>query len=142
MTLLFHHIQQLSRTVNQYLNEGLVQEDIYMSHWAVIYQLGENGRMTQAELKERLNIEAPPLSRTIKKLIKLGYVEKWASDDRRTNDLQLSAEGKENYPRWKSLIQEQENGLLTLFDEDQLMEFEERIHHFSQTIKTRGKNVE
>ncbi|QAS53198.1 MarR family transcriptional regulator [Halobacillus litoralis] len=113
LTLLFHRIQQLSRDLNKYLNESLEEEDIYMSHWAVLFQLESNdGCMTQAELKERLNIEAPPLSRVIQKLVKLGYIEKNKSKDQRTNDITITRKGEERYPFWRKAIGEAEERLL------------------------------
>ncbi|MGR9048370.1 MarR family winged helix-turn-helix transcriptional regulator [Halobacillus faecis] len=136
MSLLFHHIQQLSRNVNQFLNEGLQDEDIYMSHWAVLFQLhSHGGSMTQAELKDRLNIEAPPLSRVIAKLETLGYIEKNKSTDQRTNDITLSKAGRERYPMWRQAIQNTEASLLERLGERRESVLEEHVLTLSRLIE-------
>ncbi|ARI75945.1 MarR family winged helix-turn-helix transcriptional regulator [Halobacillus mangrovi] len=111
MSLTFYHIQQLSRELGQYLNQAFAGEDISLSHWSVIFQLHYHGAMTQTELKNRLNIEAPPLSRTLRKLEDLGYIEKHSSTDKRTNDIHLSEKGQIRYPVWEKAIKEAEDRL-------------------------------
>ncbi|MFQ3545243.1 MarR family transcriptional regulator [Halobacillus rhizosphaerae] len=136
--MLFHRIQQLSRDVNQYLNHALKDEDIYMSHWAVIFQLKQFGPMTQTELKERLNIEAPPLSRTLKRLEEMEYVQKWTSQDHRTNDLQLSAKGESYYPGWEKKIKSAENRVLSQLGEQGEAELEQKLIAISSMMNGKG----
>ncbi|WP_082232536.1 MarR family winged helix-turn-helix transcriptional regulator [Halobacillus massiliensis] len=138
MSLVFHHIQQLSRDVNQYLNRALKDEPIYMSHWAVIYQLHEQEPLTQTELKERLNIEAPPLSRTIKRLEELKYIRKTSSSDKRRNELFLTSEGKANFPRWQQAIQSAEDGLIEKFGESSKQELDHLVMSLTTIIRTQG----
>ncbi|RDY66653.1 MarR family winged helix-turn-helix transcriptional regulator [Halobacillus sp. SY10] len=142
MSLIFHHIQQLSRNVNQFLNEGLQGEDIYMSHWAVLFQLhSHGGSMTQAELKNRLNIEAPPLSRVIAKLETQGYVQKNKSSDQRTNDITLTKAGKDRYPVWEQAIQKAETRLLERYGERRETVLEEHVLSLSRLIEEeRGRD--
>ncbi|ELK47420.1 UNVERIFIED_CONTAM: MarR family transcriptional regulator [Halobacillus marinus] len=142
MSLIFHHIQQLSRNVNQYLNEALKEEEIYMSHWAVLFQLYSNGGvMTQSVLRERLNIEAPPLSRVIVKLESLGYVSKGPSEDQRTNDITLTEAGTKAFPRWQQAIQDSEERLLKELGADNERDLESLIKHLSDIIsKERRKS--
>ncbi|MFG6147205.1 MarR family winged helix-turn-helix transcriptional regulator [Halobacillus sp. B23F22_1] len=135
MSLVFHHILQLSREVNYYLNEALKDEEIFMSHWAVIFQLHEHGLMTQTELKERLNVEAPPLSRTISRLLDLGFIEKYASSDKRTNNIKLSSSGEFHYERWKALIKEAEEVLLQELGEQRKKELDEHVKTLSNVLR-------
>lgn len=137
MTLLFHHIQQLSRNVNQYLNDALKDEEIYMSHWAVLFQLhSTGGSMTQTALKERLNIEAPPLSRVIRKLESFGYVSKSKSEDQRTNDITLTKKGRDRYPVWKHAIGEAEKHLLDQLGSEREKVLERHVKELSGMIET------
>nr|WP_256521946.1 winged helix DNA-binding protein [Halobacillus sp. A5] len=105
-----------------------------MSHWAVIFQLHENGQLTQKQLKDKLNIEAPPLSRTITRLEELGYVEKFTSADKRTNNIKLTAAGESNYPRWQSSIQKAEAILLNQLGEQRKNELDAHIQTLSSVI--------
>ncbi|CDQ18713.1 DNA-binding transcriptional regulator, MarR family [Halobacillus karajensis] len=141
MSLVFHHVQQLSRNLNQYLNEALEGEDIFMSHWAILFKIHSNeGCLTQAELKERLNIEAPPLSRAIAKLESLGYIEKYKSEDQRTNDIRMTEAGLKRYPYWQKAIQQAEERLLSRFGEDREEELESHVLTLSRMIaEERGK---
>ncbi|WP_173918455.1 MarR family winged helix-turn-helix transcriptional regulator [Halobacillus sp. Marseille-Q1614] len=137
MSLVFHHLQQLARSVNQYLNQALKDEDIYMSHWAVIFQLHQYDQLTQKELKEKLNIEGPPLSRTIKRLEELGYVSKKSHEDKRTHALMLTEKGKSSYSRWEAAIQTAENELIQKFGEENKQELDCYIRKFSSVVSGR-----
>lgn len=106
-----------------------------MSHWAVLFQVYSNGGcMTQAELKERLNIEAPPLSRVITKLETLGYIRKYKSEDQRTNDISLTARGEERYPYWQRSIQKAEARLIEKLGEDREKQLETHVLALSQLV--------
>lgn len=137
-SLVFHHIQQLSRDVNQYLNEALKDENISMSHWSVIFQLHINEQMTQSELKAQLNIEAPPLSRTLTRLEELGYVHKFSSIDKRTNNIVLTSKGEANYTRWQRAIQQAEDRLIEEFGSDRKQELDQLTLLLSSIIRKQG----
>ncbi|SFK40099.1 DNA-binding transcriptional regulator, MarR family [Halobacillus dabanensis] len=142
MSLLFHHIQQLSREINQYLNTALEGEEIFMSHWAVLFQVSSNGGcITQAELKERLNIEAPPLSRVIAKLETLGYIQKYKSEDQRTNDISLTTRGKERYPHWQQSIQKAEARLIERLGKDREKKLESDVINLSQLVSEERRRL-
>ncbi|WP_255408397.1 MarR family winged helix-turn-helix transcriptional regulator [Halobacillus sp. Marseille-P3879] len=95
----------------------------------------ENGQLTQTQLKDRLNIEAPPLSRTVARLEELGYIEKYVSEDKRTNNIKLSEEGEANYPKWQALIQTAENSLLQELGEKRKTELDDHVLTLSAVIR-------
>jgi MarR family transcriptional regulator for hemolysin len=139
VSLTFYHVQQLSRDLSQYLNQSLADEDISMSHWAVIFQLHHHGAMTQTDLKNRLNIEAPPLSRTLRKLEQLGYIHKHSSTDKRTNDISLSEKGEKRFPIWQEKIKEAENRLRSGLGEEGEQILDRQVRELTRIIhKERG----
>ncbi|MDP4155511.1 MAG: MarR family transcriptional regulator, partial [Bacillota bacterium] len=71
---LFHTLHQLSRQLMNRLNDELKKHGLYHAQWSVIFTLKNKGSLTQKQLCEYLSIEAPPLTRTIQRLVKLDYV--------------------------------------------------------------------
>jgi DNA-binding MarR family transcriptional regulator len=70
----------------------------------VLQEIAEHEGTTQAGLGERLCLDAPAISRTVKNLVDDGLVRRKAMDDRRSASLQISAAGR----RELSALQEQQ----------------------------------
>jgi MarR family transcriptional regulator, transcriptional regulator for hemolysin len=103
--MLFHAVHQLSRRLTRYLNEALEPFGLYNAQWSVLYILKEKGSLTQRELCEYLAVEAPPMTRTIQRLLKQGWVQQIpASDDKRKKLISLSNEALEKYPVWEKAV--------------------------------------
>ncbi|WP_210367311.1 MarR family transcriptional regulator [Bacillus sp. REN3] len=101
---LFHGIRRLSRILAKRLNEALEPYGIYSSQWSVLFVLKEKGSMTQKELASYLEIEAPPLTRTLQKLHALGYIEQRAGADKRTKHIVLTERALESYPELEKAV--------------------------------------
>ncbi|HWO97699.1 MAG TPA: MarR family transcriptional regulator [Bacillus sp. (in: firmicutes)] len=101
---LFHSIHQLSRQLTKHINEVLQPLGLYSAQWSVIYVLKTRGSLTQTELCEYLAVEAPPMTRTIQRLVKQGYVRKISGEDKRTKLIQLTDEALAEYPKWEKAI--------------------------------------
>jgi len=114
---LFHTLHQLSRHLTNKLNEALKPLGIYSAQWAVIFVLKKRGSLTQKELCDNLFVEAPPMTRTIQRLVKQGYVRQVPGKDKREKHVQLTDEALKEYPRWESVVTELNQGLLKQFPE-------------------------
>lgn len=101
---LFHSIHQLSRNLTKRVNAALEPYGIYSSQWSVLFVLKEKGSMTQKELCNYLAIEAPPMTRTIQKLQKLGYIEQMEGEDKRKKYIALTSKALNNYPTWEQAV--------------------------------------
>ncbi|WHY76656.1 MarR family transcriptional regulator [Neobacillus sp. WH10] len=114
---LFHTLHQLSRLLTNKLNEALKPLGLYSAQWAVIFTLKKRGSLTQTELCDYLFVEAPPMTRTIQRLVKQGYVKQVPGKDKREKHVQLTDEAINEYPRWVRVVNEVNQGLLNNFPE-------------------------
>lgn len=101
---LFHSIHQLSRNLTKRVNAALEPYEIYSSQWSVLFVLKEKGSMTQKELCQYLAVEAPPMTRTIQKLQKLGLIEQIEGEDRRKKYIGLTEKAITSYPVWEQAV--------------------------------------
>src|SRR4051794_2767391 len=101
---LFHTLHQLSRHLTNTLNEALKPLGLYGSQWSVIYVLKTKGSLTQKELCDYLFVEAPPMTRTIQRLVKQGYVSQVQGKDKREKHVQLTDIALQEYPKWEQIV--------------------------------------
>jgi len=101
---LFHTLHQLSRHLTNKLNEALKPLGLYSAQWAVIYVLKNKGSLTQKELCDYLFVEAPPMTRTIQRLVKQGYVTQVPGKDKREKHVQLTELANQEYSNWEHIV--------------------------------------
>jgi MarR family transcriptional regulator, transcriptional regulator for hemolysin len=102
---LFHAIHQLSRRLTKHLNEVLEPYGLYNAQWSVLFVLREKGTLTQKELCEYLAVEAPPMTRTIQRLLKQGLIEQISSEeDKRKKFISLTDLAKAHFPIWEKAV--------------------------------------
>ncbi|MGF2614828.1 MarR family transcriptional regulator [Rossellomorea vietnamensis] len=111
--MLFHSVNQLSRRLTKHLNEALEPYGLYSAQWSVLYVLRERGTLTQKELSEYLSVEAPPMTRTIQRLLKQGFIQQKSSDeDKRKKYIMLSQEAEAEFPVWEKAVLEKNEELI------------------------------
>ena len=101
---LFHTLHQLSRHLTNKLNEALKPLGLYSAQWAVIYVLKNKGSLSQKELCDYLFVEAPPMTRTIQRLVKQGYVTQVPGKDKREKHVQLTELANQEYSNWEHIV--------------------------------------
>jgi len=101
---LFHTLHQLSRHLTNRLNEALKPSGLYSAQWSVIYVLKNKGSLTQKEICDYLFVEAPPMTRTIQRLVKQGYVTQVPGKDKREKFVQLTDLANQEYPKWEQIV--------------------------------------
>ena len=90
----FRSYVRLYRPVVNRLNKLLLHYDLYNAQWTVLSLLSREGEMTSAEIAERQMIEKPSVTKVVKRLHKIGYVDVTQGQDKREKRLKLSNEGK------------------------------------------------
>jgi len=114
---LFHTLHQLSRHLTNTLNDALKPLGLYGSQWSVIFVLKSKGSLTQKELCEYLFVEAPPMTRTIQRLVKQGYVLQVPGKDKREKLIQLTDVALKIFPEWEKTVVETNHSLMKHFSE-------------------------
>ena len=118
--LLFHEIHQKSRLSIKEVNEALREFDLYSSQWSILFCLKQFGSMTQKEIWQYLNVEAPTVTRTIVRLEESGWVVRCEGKDKRERIVQLSSFAEQKVPEIENRIRQTEERLGSdLSDEEQ-----------------------
>ncbi|MEY2192782.1 MarR family winged helix-turn-helix transcriptional regulator [Neobacillus sp. BF23-41] len=114
---LFHTLHQLSRHLTNTLNEALKPLGLYGSQWSVIFVLKTKVSLSQKELCDYLFVEAPPMTRTIQRLVKQGYVRQVPGKDKREKLIQLTDVALKMFPEWERRVFETNQSILKHFPE-------------------------
>jgi len=139
--VLFHSVHQLSRVLAKHLNDALEPFGLYNAQWAVLFVLKENGTLTQKELCQYLAVEAPPMTRTIQRLYKQGYIEQQTGQDRRKKFIQLTQKAQEEYPKWEKAVMEANKKLLGPIPENTQEELTAVITNWLTEIKLENSKL-
>ncbi|WP_449539247.1 MarR family winged helix-turn-helix transcriptional regulator [Ferdinandcohnia sp. Marseille-Q9671] len=132
---LFHAVHQLSRQLIKHVNETLEPFGLYSAQWSVLFVLKTKGTLTQSELCEYLTVEAPPMTRNIQKLVKLGYVNQVQGADKRAKHIELTEKALEEYPKWEQAMVEMNRKLLISFPQESQEQLNELLKHWFHQIK-------
>ncbi len=132
---LFHGVHQLSRELSKHLNEALEPFGLYSAQWAVLFVLKEKGTLTQSDLCQYLAVEAPPMTRTIQRLLKQEYIVQKQGEDKRKKFIQLSTKALEEYPKWEAAVNKSNQALLASFPEDSQEELQRLVTEWLGHIK-------
>ncbi|MEM1496225.1 MarR family transcriptional regulator [Bacillus velezensis] len=114
---LIHQINQCARLITKKANERLEPFGLYSSQWSILYCLKTIGSMTQKEIWSYLNVEAPTVTRTIKRLEENGWIQREQGEDKREKLVVLTKEAELKYD---SINQE-----MLKFEEDMLADFQD-----------------
>ncbi|MFS0862449.1 MarR family winged helix-turn-helix transcriptional regulator [Fredinandcohnia sp. 179-A 10B2 NHS] len=132
---LFHAVHQLSRQLTKHVNETLEPFGLFSAQWSVLYVLKTKGTLTQSELCEYLSVEKPPMTRTIQKLVNLGYVQQITGEDKRRKNIELTEKTLTEYPNWERAMQRMNEKLLEHFPKESQEQLTELLKEWSTQIK-------
>lgn len=139
---LFHSIHQLSRQLTKHNNEVLRPFGLFSAQWSVLFVLKTKGNLTQSELCEYLSVEAPPMTRTIQRLVKQGYVEQIPGEDKRKKSIQLSNKALDHFPLWEEKVLEMNDSLLRDLHEDSQDQLYNLTSEWMKQLTAGGKKNE
>lgn len=116
---LIHLLNQTVRRINQKLNEALQPYGLYHSQWSILYCIHKFGTLTQKEIAEYLNVEAPTITRTVKKLMDNGWIVREKGQDKRANQIYLTAKSKKEMDNISQSITIVHDEVLASFADEQ-----------------------
>ena len=94
---LFHQLILTYRPFETQLNEQLAKHNLHRTEWSVLYYLITSESMTLVEMAKLLSVEKPNITRTMKSLVELGYVESKQGQDKREKHMTVTAKGIKIY---------------------------------------------
>ena len=118
-SLLFHEIHQKSRLSIKEVNEALKTFNLYSSQWSILFCLKKFGSMTQKEIWQYLNVEAPTITRTVARLEESGWIERKEGTDKRERIVYLSERAEKMVPKIEKRILEVEENLVSPLAEEE-----------------------
>ncbi|MBS4195416.1 MarR family winged helix-turn-helix transcriptional regulator [Lederbergia citri] len=124
MNPIFHEIFQKTRYLSKELNHTLKEYDLYAAQWSVLYVVHENEEMTLTQIWKYLNVEAPTISRTVQRLIELGWLTEKFGEDRREKMVRLSEDAEKKFKTIEESVINFENQFLqelSLEEQNQLV---------------------
>ncbi|EIM07261.1 putative HTH-type transcriptional regulator ywoH [Planococcus antarcticus DSM 14505] len=139
--LLFHEIHQKSRLSIKEVNETLKEFKLYSSQWSILFCLKQFGSMTQKEIWQYLNVEAPTVTRTIVRLEESGWILRREGKDKRERIVQLSLFAEQKIPEIENRILQTEERLVSHLsdkEQNQLLALLKKIGRMSSEEKDIG----
>ncbi len=136
--LLFHEIHQKSRLAIKEVNEVLKEYELYSAQWSILFCLKQFGPMTQKEIWQYLNVEAPTVTRTLAKLEESGWAERKEGADKRQRIVCLTPKAESKVAEIEGRVTGLENEMLfglTRDEEQQLMGLLKKIKAQASTEK-------
>jgi MarR family transcriptional regulator for hemolysin len=120
-----HVVNQLARKFKKKLDEQITPLGLYSSQWTIIYYLAEKRKekVTQVEISQYLNVEAPTITRTLARLEEEGWIHREAGKDRRERFVRLTQEAKEQYQDWLEVTNTMEKKVIAGISEEELKTF-------------------
>lgn len=136
--LLFHEIHQKSRLAIKEVNEVLKEYELYSAQWSILFCLKQFGPMTQKEIWQYLNVEAPTVTRTLSKLEESGWAERNEGADKRQRIVCLTAKAESRVAEIEERVTMLEDGMLSGLSQNekqQLMGLLKKIQSADRTEK-------
>jgi MarR family transcriptional regulator for hemolysin len=118
--LVFHELHQKARLSIKVVNEALKEYGLYSAQWSILYSLKKFGAMTQTEIWQYLNVEAPTVTRTLVKLEHRKLITRNEGKDKRERIVQLTEEALTLIPKIEERIAEVELQLLLSLSIDEV----------------------
>ncbi len=133
---LFHSLHQLSRQLIKAKNDVLQPFGLYSAQWSVLYVLKTQGTLSQKELCDYLSVEAPPMTRTIQRLVKQGYVRQISGKDKRTKEIELTETALAEYPKWEKAVLAMNEALLKRFSDHSAEQLQAAVSELSSVLES------
>lgn len=134
----FHDFVVTMRPFETQLSEILRSHHIQRSEWSVLYSIMQEPDITAVELAKRLTIEKPNMTRIIKDLTHLGYIEvETSSKDKRRKNLRITSLGKEKYLEVRITIDAFEKEILEGISEEEQIQFLRILRHLRTNLNKR-----
>ncbi|ASJ56266.1 MarR family transcriptional regulator [Brevibacillus formosus] len=130
-----HRISQTARIFSKSLNGTMAPMGLYSSQWGIILCLHYRESLTQVQLSNYLNVEAPTITRTLTRLEEMGWIIRSEGDDKRERYVSLSPQAIERFPEWLEAARVQEELALRGLDEAELAIFNRVLKKMNDNLQ-------
>ena len=95
------NLRRTARAVTRMYNHELRATGLELTQFTLLMTLSITGETTQGQLSDILALDSTSLTRMLKPLIKRGWIQVKAGEDRRQKLLRLSTSGREKFEQSK-----------------------------------------
>ncbi len=126
----------LNRTFLSYISNSLSDSELSFSDSIFLVNIGENEGITQEEISRSLVIDKAAIARSVKKMVKKGYVKIVQSQkDKRAKKLYLTDAGKEFYQFIQEINDKWMNFVMADLSSEDMVEFVGKIEKMSEKAR-------
>ena len=125
---LFHMLNQKKRLIEKEMNASLNNHELFASQWSILFCIQRFGSISQTEISNYLNVEAPTVTRTLIKLEKKGWIIRKPGQDKRERIIELTKEAEKNLPVVKQTVDEVESQLVRKLSEEEKKQLYYLLH--------------
>ncbi|HEX4774088.1 MAG TPA: MarR family transcriptional regulator [Candidatus Saccharimonadales bacterium] len=112
-TLLPALLKRCARLIDRSIDESLKQHAIARSQYRVMYYVARHSEPTQTSLREAMQIQASTLTLIVNRLVQKGWLVRVKDgSDKRTNKLQLTADGEKRLQQIPDPLQKLQQTIL------------------------------
>ena len=99
------NIRRAARAVTRLYDQELSGEGLEATQFTIVMALSRTGEISQGTLGAFLGLDSTTLSRSLRPLLREGWIESRMGDDRREKRLDLTPKGRRQYkellPKWE-----------------------------------------
>lgn len=118
----FYELFRISHYLTNGLNNVLKTFGLYSAQFQILLCLDENGDMKLTQLKKYMNVQTPTITRTVKRLIELGWVTSIPGEDHREKIIHLTDQAMKELPDIKKAVKLFELGIMNRLSKDELVQ--------------------
>ncbi|WP_047982291.1 MarR family winged helix-turn-helix transcriptional regulator [Ornithinibacillus contaminans] len=116
---LLHTLNQRIRYIQKHLNECLKVHGLYHAQWTILFYLTKYGASTQTELSSYFHVEAPTITRTVKRMELHGWIVRETGMDKREKVIVLTDMAKRKYVEIEKSVSEHEKVMLSNLSQEE-----------------------
>ncbi|MFO6498874.1 MULTISPECIES: MarR family winged helix-turn-helix transcriptional regulator [Bacillus] len=128
--MIIHQLNQSARMISKKTNEQLESCGLYGAQWSILYCLHTFGPMTQKDIWTYLHVEAPTVTRTVKRLEQKGWVQRLQGEDKREKVVKMTEEAIIQYDGIQAKMKDFEEDMLSVFDDQDKETFQRLLKRF------------
>ncbi|SDM90927.1 MarR family winged helix-turn-helix transcriptional regulator [Sediminibacillus halophilus] len=114
-----HLLKQKVRYLNKQMDERLREYGLFHSQWSILFCLYHNGPMTLTAIWQYLHVEAPTVTRTIKRLESKGWVYRRQGQDKREKIIGIAEDAFDMVVEVAEMIEAFEDEMLNGLSKEQ-----------------------
>ncbi|WNC14645.1 MarR family transcriptional regulator [Brevibacillus brevis] len=131
-----HRISQTARVFSKKLNGLLSPLGLYSSQWGILMCLYYRDTLTQVQISNYLNVEAPTITRTLTRLEEMGWIVRAEGEDKRERYVSLSPLAIEKFPEWAKAATFLESAALQDIAEEDLATFNRVLKKMNENLNS------